>query len=111
MPKLPSNEPDAELHRLNAEYREFLAELNGGKHRNANGDVSAEATGRMEDIEHQIATIPANTFAGLAIKLRIGTDNQRFKTDLDFKEEELSTDELNLMGALADAERLAGRAS
>ena len=64
--------------------------------------------GEVNEIEHQIAAIPANTFAGLAIKLRIGTDNQTFKTDLWFKVEELTTDELNLMTALADAERLAG---
>ena len=66
--------------------------------------------GEVSEIEHQIATTPANTFAGLAIKLRIGTDNQTFKTDLWFKVEELCADELSLMTALADAERLAGRA-
>ncbi|MCH8097874.1 MAG: hypothetical protein IID53_12430 [Proteobacteria bacterium] len=66
--------------------------------------------GEVNEIEHQIAAIPANTFAGLAIKLRIGTDNQTFKTDLCFKVEELCMDELNLMTALADAERLAGGA-
>lgn len=63
------------------------------------------------EIESQIAATPANTFAGLAIKLRIGTDNQPFRWDLNYRVEELSTDELNLMTALADAERLAGWAS
>ena len=69
--------------------------------------VSREAT----EIERQIAAIPANTFAGLAIKLRIGTDNQSFRTDLWFQEDDATTDELNLMTAFADAERLAGLAS
>ena len=64
----------------------------------------------INEIEHQIATIPANTFAGLAIKLRIGTDNQPFRLYSDLKEGDLSADEFNLMNALADAERLAGRA-
>ena len=71
---------------------------------------TSQVLGELDDIEHQIAAIPANTFAGLAIKLRIGTDNQIFRWALEFKVEELSTDELNLMTALADAERLAGRA-
>ena len=71
---------------------------------------TSQVLGELDDIEHQIATTPANTFAGLAIKLRIGTDNQIFRWALEFKVEELSTDELNLMTALADAERLAGGA-
>ena len=71
-------------------------------------DRSKRGWSEVTEIEHQIATTPASTFAGLAIKLRIGTDNQRFKTDLQFTEDQLSTDELNLMTALADAERLAG---
>ena len=73
-------------------------------------DHTKRAWSEISVIEGQIATIPANSFAGLAIKLRIGTDNQRFKTDLNFHVDQLSTDELNLMTALADAERLGGRA-
>ena len=65
----------------------------------------------VDEIERQIAAIPANTFAGLAVKLRIGTDNQPFRLYPDFQEDQLSADELNLMAALADAERLAGGAS
>ena len=73
-------------------------------------ELIRRAGDEVKEVERQIGNTPANTFAGLAIKLRIGTDNQPFKWDLNFKEEQLSTDELNLMTALADAERLAGRA-
>ena len=107
----PDNEPDAELLRLHAQCETFLIELYRGKHRDANGDVSDEITGRMDHIERQIAAIPANTFAGIALKLRIGTDNQPFTVDGRFNVDDASADELNLMAALADAERLAARAS
>ena len=71
----PSNEPDAELLRLNAEYRIFLGELNAGKHRNPNGDVSDEARERMFSFEQKIADTPAESYAGIAIKLLIAVDN------------------------------------
>ena len=84
-------------------------------HRETRKREYTRARGRTEDewdevsrIENQIAATPANTFAGLVVKLRIGVSNQRFKVDLDFHEDQLSLDELNLMAALADAERLAG---
>ncbi len=111
MSKLPSNEPDAELLRLGAELTTFRNEIDAGLHPEEVGNVADVAIEHLDEIERKIAAIPANTFAGLAVKLRIGTDNQRFKTDLDFQVEDLTPDELSLMNALADAERLAGEAS
>ena len=108
MSKLPSNEPDAELLRLGAELTTFRNEIDAGLHPEEGGDVPDVAIEHLDEIERKIAAIPANTFAGLAIKLRIGTDNQPFRLDPDSQEDQLSTDELNLMTALADAERLAG---
>ena len=98
--------PDAELLRLNAEYRTFLAELNGGKHRNANGDVSDEARERMSTFEQKIADTPSATYAGIVIKLLIAVDNFAPLGPGETR----TWDELNLESALADAERLAGSA-
>ena len=106
-----SQEADADLLRLGDEHKTYLDELHAGKHRDAEGDILDEATEHLDALAAKIAATPANTFAGLAVKLRIGTDNQRFKTDLDFQVEDLTPDELSLMNALADAERLAGEAS
>ena len=84
-------------------------------HRETRKREYTRARGRTEDewdevsrIEREIAATPANTFAGLVVKLRIGVSNQRFKVDLDFTEDQLLLDERCLMAALADAERLAG---
>ena len=110
MSKLPSNEPDAELLRLGAELTTFRKEIDAGLHPEEGGDVPDVAIEHLDEIERKIAAIPANTFAGIAIKLHIGTDNQPFRTDGCFNEGDASTDELNLMAALADAERLAGSA-
>ena len=108
MSKLPSNEPDAELLRLGAELTTFRKEMDAGLHPEEGGDVPDVAIEHLDEIERKIAAIPANTFAGLAVKLRIGTDNQSFTLYPDLPASDLSTDELNLMSALADAERLAG---
>ena len=72
------------------------------------GDILGEAANHLDALAGKIAATPANTFAGLAIKLRIGTDNQPFRLYPDFQKGDLGTDGLNLMSALADAERLAG---
>ncbi len=101
---------DAELLRLGDEHKTFLGEIDAGGHDDAKGDVLGEAVEHRVALEEQIAAIPANTFAGLAVKLRIGTGNQPFRLYPDFQEDQLSADELNLMAALADAERLAGSA-
>ena len=104
----PSNKPDAELLRLDAELTTFRNELDAGLHPEEGGDVPDVAIEHLDEIERKIAAVPANTFAGLAVKLRIGTDNQPFRLDPDSQEDQLTADELNLMTALADAERLAG---
>ena len=104
----PSNKPDAELLRLDAELTTFRNELDAGLPPEEGGDVPDVAIEHLDEIERKIAAVPANTFAGLAVKLRIGTDNQPFRLDPDSQEDQLTADELNLMTALADAERLAG---
>ena len=100
----PSNEPDAKLLRLNAEYRALIAEQNAGKHRGASGDVTDESMERLSAIERKIADTPAESYAGVGVKLLIGVDNL---DPLD-PGKTRTTDELNLESALADAERLAG---
>lgn len=99
---------DAELLRLGDEHKTFLGEIDAGGHDDAKGDVLDEATEYRDILEAKIAATPANTFAGLAVKLRIGVDNLPMALGTLPKGEEASTDELNLMSALADAERLAG---
>ena len=94
---------DAELLRLNAEYRTLLGEINAHKHNDEKGDLSAEACDRRDDLERKIANTPAETYAGIGIKLLIGVDNF---CPLD-PGQTRTTDELNLESALADAERLA----
>ncbi len=65
------------------------------------GNLSAEALGHREDLERKIADTPASTF--FAIKLRIAANGLQPEYP-----RALETDELNLMAALADAERLSG---
>ena len=101
----PGDEPDAELLRLNAEYRTFMDGLNAGKYTDEKGDIPAEASCRWDGLEKKIADTPAENYAGIAIKLRIAVDSF---PPLD-PGEPRCTDELNIESALADAERLAGR--
>ena len=96
--------PDAELLRLNTEYRTLLGEINAGRHNDAKGDVTDEAGERISSLEHKIADTPAESYAGIGIKLLIGVDNL---DPLD-PGETRTADHLNLLSALADAERLAG---
>ena len=100
------NEPDAELLRLNAEYRTLMGEIDSGKHLDEVGRIIDEASNRSHDLKKKIAGIPAKTYAGIGAKLRIAADGLRPEYPRD-----LETDELNLESALADAERLAVAAS
>ncbi len=59
----PSNEPDADLLRLNTEYRALMGEIDARKHMDAKGDIFREATDRRDDLEGKIAATPAATFA------------------------------------------------
>ena len=118
---LASEGEDSELLALWRRYQERFARItqlakeedrlfvNGTKAELAEADARVkQGWNEVTEIERQIAATPANTFAGLAVKLRIGTDNQPFRLYPDFQEDQLSADELNLMAALADAERLSG---
>ena len=60
----------------------------------------------MTRIETRIAGLKATTFAALAVKLRVAADPLLPLDDDD----DHSSDQMNLLSALADAERLAGRA-
>ncbi len=104
---MTDNHPDAELLRLNAEYRTFLGEINAGQHRDSKGDLPDETVIHMCDLERKIAATPATTHAGIGIKLRIGVDG--FPPCDPGKTRD--TIDLNIESALADAERLAGRAA
>ena len=104
---MTDNPPDAGLLRLNAEYRALIAEQNAGKHRDASGDVTDESMERLSAIERKIADTPAESYAGVGVKLLIAVDNF---DPLD-PGKTRTTDELNLESALADAERLAGATS
>ena len=102
----PNSHADAELLRLNAEYRALRGEINSGRYIDAKGYVSDEARNRSHDLKKKIAGIPAKTYIGIGIKLRVATDGlcPQYPRALE-------TDELNLESALADAERLAGATS
>ena len=100
---MTNNHKDAGLLRLGDELTTLINEINAGLHPEGAGG-SDEAMKRKDNLEKRIAATPANTFAGIAIKLRIATDNM----DSDAPR---YGDELNLVSVLADAERLAGRES
>ncbi|MEE8607610.1 MAG: hypothetical protein V3S55_08400 [Nitrospiraceae bacterium] len=97
---------DTALLALEAELTTFRNEIDAGLHPEEGGDVPDPAIKHLDEIERKIAATPASTFVGIAIKLRIGVDNL---DPLD-PGETRTTDELNLESALADLERLAGRA-
>ena len=62
------------------------------------------ATSMMTRIETRISGLKATTFAALAVKLRIAADQLLLEDD-DWR----SSDQLNLLSALADVERVAER--
>ena len=98
-------EPDAELLRLNTKYRALMGEIDAGKHCVADGDLRDKATDRRDELERKIADTPAESYAGIGIKLLIGVDNL---DPLD-PGETRTADLLNLESALADAEHLLAR--
>ena len=103
---------DAELLRLNAEYRTLLGEINAGKHYDADGDLSAEATDRRDDLERKIADTPAETVAGVATKIRVAIVS--FMAMCECAGIEMADDALPLKmlnGVADDAARLAGGSS
>lgn len=93
--------PDAIILALAAEVRAMLAQVEGG----GLSDGDAELLmAKVNGLELQIARTPAQTVAGLAVKLRIAEDYwQEDKAE--------TTDLLCLRAALADAERLAATGS
>ena len=101
---MTDNHPDAGLLRLDTEYRTLLGEINASKHFDAEGEIVEEATDRMNDLERKIADTPAESYAGIGIKLLIGVDNFCPLNPGETR----TTDDLNIESALADAKRLAG---
>ena len=105
--------PDAELLELGEQHRALWLQLGDTCAAEIPARVGTPASCEFERkleavhaeliaLEREIAALRASTFAGLAIKLRIAAD------DIDpFREGDLTTDELNLLSALKDAERLA----
>lgn len=66
-------------------------------------DLSGKLLDEIWDVEARIAALPATTFAALAVKLRIAASNLPSEGDCD-------GEQINLQSALADVERMAGRA-
>ena len=86
---------DAEIIALGREVSR-LAAMTGG-----DADIG-RATSMMTRIETRISGLKATTFAALAVKLRIAADQLLLEDD-DWR----SSDQLNLLSALADVERVA----
>lgn len=61
------------------------------------------ATDMMTRIETRIAGLKATAFAALAVKLRIAADQLLLDDDGDWR----TSDQMNLLSALADVERMA----
>lgn len=114
-PGLPHPNPDARIIALDKERTQAKAEHaraatiadqstidNGRDHPEAHRleELSDAAFDRWIALEKRVVVEPAQTFLGLAIKLRLATD--------DFCPKEESLDITIFRSALADAERLAG---
>ncbi len=63
-------------------------------------DRTGQEWGGVSEIERQIVATPANTFAGIAIKLRVAA--------AEIPKDAHDLNDLAVLNALADAERLAG---
>ncbi len=110
----PCGDPDAELIALGRQHQDWWAHmcrlvkeedrlLSAGTDAERSEIAAQVSQGwdKSSEMERRIAAIPANTFAGIAIKLRIATE--------DMNEEDMRRPtNANLESALADAERLAG---
>ncbi len=95
-------EGDAELLDLEAQVLRLLDEQNAGLCNNAEGDISKEAMTREDWLEAAIVRTAARTPQGIAVKLR----RQRYWLA------DVMCDDTGLVdSALADLERLAGRAT
>ncbi len=94
-------ESDAALLELEAQVTLLIDEINAGLH-SPNGNVTAAATTRELDLEAAIVRQPASGPIGIAVKLR----RQRFHI-----EEYYCQDAKFIKSALADLDRLMGRAS
>ena len=109
----PSNEPDAELFALSRQLEDARAngerlareldQLKGTPEFGKAFDLESEAWNRHAEIERQIGDTPATTINGIVIKLRIVATSVTLEGPYDVYE-------TNIKSALADAERLAGRA-
>ncbi len=94
-------EGDAELLDLEAQVFRLIGEQNAGLCNNAQGDISEEAMIREDWLDAAIVRTAARTPQGIAVKLR----RQRY-----WLGEVLCQDAGLVDSALADLERLAGRA-
>ncbi len=110
----PSNEPDAELFALSRRLEEARAngerlakeldQLKGTPEFSKAFDLESAAWKHHAEIERQIGETPATTINGIVIKLRIVATSVTLEGPYDVYE-------TNIKSALADAERLAGRAT
>ncbi len=93
-------EGDAELLDLEAQVLRLTDEINAGLH-SIKGDVTEEAVEHDDNLEAAIARHPARTLEGVAVKLR---------RQLYWVEEIYCQDARFIESALADLDRLLGRA-
>ena len=93
-------EGDAELLDLEAQVTRLIDEIKAGLH-SIKGDITEEAMAHEDNLEAAIARHPARTLEGVAVKLR----RQRY-----WIEEYYCQDSGFVESALADLERLLGRA-
>ncbi len=94
-------EGDAELLDLEAQVLRLIDEMNAGLCKNAEGDISEEAIAHEDRLEAAIMRTVAHTPQGIAVKLR----RQRY-----WLGDVMCQDTGLVDSALADLERLAGRA-
>lgn len=93
---------DAEIVALGAELARLVAYFDD----NHDDDAIERVFPAIESLERRISDRPATTAAGLAVKLRIAADMLLGGPPAHGH----TTDQLNLLSALADVERMAGRA-
>lgn len=94
---------DAELSRALAAHGKLVDEINAGLH-SPDGNVSQDATDREYAFEDVICTRPAQTFEGVAVKLRLAAHWIEV-------EEKDGVEDRCALSALEAVERLIGKTS
>lgn len=98
-----SGKPDKAILRLGAKIQTIKDRINAGRIANdRRRDILDQGALSMENM---VADTPAVTLAGVAVKLRLAAEELVSNAD----GQGFTTGELNLLSALADVERMAGK--